>query len=107
MTNQPVQIEYTPEDRQAMLVLMHAAAAQFYSCAQRIGYHQFLELTGLMNEIIKVCTREHQEGRDFATNELRLQPYEAEYIGEKIGCIMGAALAAPAIMDAFIIGVRK
>lgn len=99
--------EYTPEQRLVMLAQMRTAARSFYAAAQHIGYHEFLELTGLMNEIIKVCERAHMEGRDFATNRLDLFPYEAGYIGEKIGCIIGAALEKEDNWKYFVEGIKK
>jgi len=106
MNEERVQTEYTPEERARMLGEMHAAANAFYAAAQRIGYHQFLELTGFMREIIKVCEREHAEGRDFATSDLRLKGYEAAYIGEKLGCILGAALSEPGAWAGFVEKLR-
>jgi hypothetical protein len=98
---------YSPEERTVMLERMRAASDTHYRLAVMIGYHQFIEPTGLINELIKACQRLHDEGVDFATSDIVLHDYEASYIGEKIGCIFGEALADPVNRRAFLAGLDK
>jgi hypothetical protein len=83
---------YSPAEREKMLAEMTAASDAFYAAAVKVRFHQFVELTGFMNEIIKVCARMHKEGKDFGTEPLEPKDYEMEYICEKFDCIFGRAL---------------
>lgn len=85
----------TVERRRALfgkIMKMKEAATSFYMNAQRIGIHPFLELTGIMNEQIKMYEAMFKEGRDFELEELEGPAYHFAYIGEKLGCIYGSAL---------------
>jgi hypothetical protein len=85
--------EYSVEERELLLTAMRAAAGQFYADAVRIGYHQFVEFTGLLNEHIRICERAHQEGKDFSTcGALPVENHHLKYIGEKLNCIYGDSL---------------
>ena len=85
-----------------MLAQMREASAIFYRLAQQTHVHQFLEVTGFLNELIKCYERMHKEGKDFGTEPAQLKPYEMAYIAEKIDCIFGEALAVPANRAAFM-----
>lgn len=90
-----------------MIRLMQAASSRFYSSAVHTGNHAFIEFTGLMNEYIKLCQDALAAGEDFTTTSvhtgkaLPMAAYHAAYLGEKIGCIYGTALAAPKLRAAF------
>lgn len=81
------------QERERALAQMEAASAQFYAAATKIGVHPFIEFTGLMNEYLKACRSAHAQGIDFSEcnthsgKHLPLQPFEVDYINEKLGCI--------------------
>lgn len=76
-----------PHDEHAMAVrAMESAARAFYWAAVRIGYHQFIELTGAMNEMIKVVWA---MGPDFWTEEQLWPEHSLAYLAEKLRCILG------------------
>jgi hypothetical protein len=89
---------YTAEQRLVMLDQMDRVAANFYSAAVKIQNHPFLEFCGLMTEYIKMCRQAHAAGLDFTNlnqhsgHALPMQPFNARYLGEKIGCIYGPSL---------------
>lgn len=100
---------YSHEERELMLQQMQRVSDKFYTMAIQIGCHPFIEFCGLMNEYIKVCSETHRAGIDFTNatahsgHALRMQHYHAEYLGEKLGCIYGPALAAePELRRAFL-----
>lgn len=98
--------EYTAGEREYMLAAMKRAASQFYSEAVKIGFHQFVEMSGFINELIKVCEDSHLAGVDFATTPLKLKHYNAEYIAEKLECIYGHSLVHdPVVREAFQVGL--
>ena len=86
---------------------MGTVASLFYTMAQGIGVHQFLEHAGLLNEYVKACTKMLETDIDFVENNVQLLDYMAEYIGEKIGCIYGAALEDEKLLKAFMDGLQK
>lgn len=100
---------YSPEEREAMLRGMHAVSDAFYRGATRIGCHPFIEFTGLLNEYIKICERAHAQGLDFTEanahsgKALSVEPYEAAYLGEKLGCIYGPSLQDPRNLREFLL----
>lgn len=81
-----------------MLQAMQEASNQFYRMAVQTKVHAFVEMTGLMNEFIKVCRHAEEEGIDFTTANthtglaLPFKMHHAEYLAEKLGCIYGPAL---------------
>lgn len=83
----PGPFDYTPDELAEMLNGMQIASSTFYALAQRAGFHEFLEFTGFMNEYIKICQRMHKNGQNFVSDAPKLEIYEADYIGEKFGCI--------------------
>lgn len=106
----PDQYTYSPEQLESMLSEMQRASNTFYSMAVRIGCHPFIEFAGLMNEYIKMCVAAKQQGIDFTqTNAhtgqaLPMADYNARYLGEKVGCIYGPALAQnAALAHAFLV----
>jgi len=102
-----VQTEYTPIERDRMIRKMKLASDEFYRHAVEIGFHQFIEFAGFMNEFIKSCEKMHTQGVDFATAALDVEPHNAAYVGEKMGCIYGPTLSRPANMKAFLKGLEK
>lgn len=89
----PPPLEHTPAERKAMLGGMEGASNIFYLMAQKIGFHEFLEITGFMNELIKICRGAHDSGVNFVSGLPPVKSYEAAYIGEKFGCIFRDAFA--------------
>jgi hypothetical protein len=94
--------EYSAEERERMLARMAEIAESFYRAACRVGFHQFIEFAGLLNEHIKICKRMHTEGVDFGTTELDPKVHEMAYIAEKIDCIFGEALCKSETREAFL-----
>jgi len=94
--------EHSKEEREVILQKMEQASCVFYGMAASCGFHQFIEVTGFMNEMIKVCRRMHEEGIDFSTTSLALHHYEAAYIAEKFDCIFGDSLSDPETRKAFL-----
>ncbi len=88
----------TPEQRAVMLDQMDRAVQSFYTMAVQIQNHPFIEFAGVMGEYVKVCREAHRQGFDFTNahahsgHALPIQPFQAAYLGEKIGCIFGPAL---------------
>lgn len=89
---------FTVDERAAMLDGMARASNLLYRDAVRIGHHPFIEFCGLINEYVKICARAHRQGVDFTESSahsgkpLPVFGHEAEYIGEKLGCIYGPSL---------------
>ena len=89
-------------ERETALQRMREASAAFYAAAVQTGCHPFIEFTGLMNEYIKVCERAHKDGFDFTScsahsgNALPMQPFEIDYVNEKLECIFtGRSVMTP------------
>lgn len=92
--------ESEKEERRQQLNKMQAASDQFYRHAVSIGIHPFIEFTGLMNEYIKLCRDALEKGIDFTASDvhsfseaLPLASFQAEYLGEKFGCIFARTFA--------------
>jgi hypothetical protein len=90
-----------PEKRAEMLQQMEKLIEAFYWQAFKIGCHPFIEFCGVMGEYLKVAQAAHKAGIDFTNttahsgHALPIAPYNARYLGEKIGCIYGPALQQP------------
>lgn len=90
---------HSPEELRAMIADMKEASAVFYSMAQRVGNHAFIEHTGLMNEYIKLCDAAVAAGIDFTCanthlgQELPFGKHNLVYIVEKLDCIYGPTIA--------------
>ncbi len=95
-------LTYTRNELEVMLMKMEEASSIFYSLAQRTKVHQFLEVNGFLQELIKAYKRMQEKGKDFATEPLEMEPYEMAYIAEKLDCIFGEALSVPKNRDAFL-----
>lgn len=95
-------VMYTAEEREMMLAKMKQASEIFYALAQQTRVHQFLEVTGFLNELIKVYKGMHDKGIDFGTQAAIPATHEMAYIAEKIDCIFGDALAVPELRKAFM-----
>jgi hypothetical protein len=97
-----------PEKRELMLAQMNQLIEAFYWRAFAIGCHPFIEFCGVMGEYLKVAQAAHAAGIDFTNTTahsgfpLPIQPYNASYLGEKIGCIYGPALQDPENRRAFL-----
>lgn len=100
-------MQYSKEEREEMLKEMDRASKIFYGLAQKTNVHQFLEVTGFLNELTKAYRRMHEEGKDFGTEHLEMKPYEMEYIADKIDCIFGEALADKKNREAFMDALAK
>jgi hypothetical protein len=85
-------LNLTPEQS---LELMRKASNEFYQMAIATQCHAFVEFTGLLNEFIKVAyefqqnnpTLDFREHNQHTGKVLRLQPYQVDYIHEKLNCI--------------------
>lgn len=79
---------------------MESVSHSFYFEATRIGNHAFIEFCGLMNEYIKICRMNMENGIDFTQanthtgQPMIFAPYHAEYLLEKLDCIYGPSLAS-------------
>lgn len=104
----PVPVTYSAGEREAMIRGMIGASNAFYMSATRIGCHPFIEFTGLINEYIKIISRAHAQGIDFTACSIHsgialpLKDYEAEYLGEKMGCIYGPSFRNPELLRTFL-----
>lgn len=87
------------EARSVCLEKMQKAASDFYRAACQTENHAFIEFTGLMNEYITVCRSAHQRGEDFtefnvhAGQHMPMEPFELDYMNEKLECIFGMKMA--------------
>jgi len=86
-------IGYSKAELQTILDGMQAISVLFYGMAQKVGFHEFLEFTGFLNEHIKLCQQALAAGLDFTQAGPPIQSYEAAYIGEKFGCIFRESFA--------------
>lgn len=97
-----------PERREQMLKEMNELIEAFYWRAFKIGCHPFIEFCGVMGEYLKVAEQAHKEGIDFTNTTahsgypLPIQPYNARYLGEKLGCIYGPSLQQPENRQEFL-----
>ena len=94
----------TPEEQEA-LDKMYQASARFYVAAQQTGVHAFIEFTGLMNEFIKICARTpgFMYSNTHSETPLRMEPFEAAYLAEKLDCIYGPTFrSSPELMKAML-----
>lgn len=88
-----------------VLDAMERASSAFYRDAQRTGCHAFIELTGLINEYIRMCEDRLRSGGSFLqlnvhTGEhLPLPRYREAYIAEKLECIYGRTAFRPKGVD--------
>lgn len=97
-----------------MLHRMQRLSDAFYYEAVRIGNHPFIEITGFMNEYIKLAHENLDQGVDFAMasthtgRSLTVKPHQVMYFAEKLNCILGPTLAADrALLEAFIEALTK
>ena len=93
----------------SLLVRMREASTVFYSHAFVIGVHPFIEFTGFMNEYIKICGEALAADIDFAEvsihhgGKLPMHPHEADYLGEKFGCIFATTFHDnPQLLERFL-----
>jgi hypothetical protein len=94
-----------------MLEVMRHSSIQFYSTSVLLGVHPFIEMTGFMNEYINICEQALKQGIDFTDTsihtggELPIQPYQANYLGEKFGCIFATTFQNnPKLLEEFLKG---
>ena len=97
------------QELRRMLAGMQQASMVFYGMSTSIGVHPFIEMTGFMNEYIKICGEALAKGIDFADvsihagGQLPIQTYEAAYLGEKFGCIFSTTFHKnPQLLECFL-----
>jgi len=100
----------TPEELKAVCARMQTASDQFYRQAIQTGCHPWIEITGFLNEYIKVCQRAANDGVDFTEasihsgKKLPMESFEAAYLGEKFGCMFDTSLGRdPKMLTAFLL----
>ena len=85
----------TRRERERCLARMRAASADFYRASVQSGCHAFIELTGLINQYIRLCEEAHERGEDFTHANvhggggLPLVDHQLAYLNEKLTCIYG------------------
>lgn len=95
-------------DLDKMVAAMTAVSTKFYAGAVQTNCHPFIEFCGLMNEYIGVCKGAADQNIDFSqANQhtgvaLPIKTFQANYIGEKLGCIYGPSFKDPTIFKAFV-----
>jgi hypothetical protein len=94
----------------SILAQMQQQALQFYLGAIQIGCHPWIEVTGFLNEYIKICRRAADKGIDFTETHIHsgkalpIQDFEAAYLGEKFGCMFNTSLGRnPQRMATFLL----
>ncbi len=99
---------YNQAERTKILKQMRAVSDQFYAGAVRTNCHPFIEFCGVLNEYSTVCERASDAGIDFTQanrhsgGALPIETFNANYLGEKVGCIYGPSLKDPKVFQAFI-----
>jgi hypothetical protein len=99
---------YNKSERDEIIRKMREVSGTFYAGAVKTHNHPFIEFCGILNEFISVCQNASEDGIDFTqTNRhsgaaLPIQPHNARYLGEKVGCIYGPSLGDPKVFMAFI-----
>ena len=90
------EIPESPQTPEEILEAMKAAASNYYCEAIATNCHTFIEFTGLINEYIKICERNlNQGGVDFTKTsahcpgepKLQIEDWELQYINDKLRCI--------------------
>jgi hypothetical protein len=85
----------SPQTPDEVLNAMKIAAHNYYREAIATNCHTFIEFTGLINEYIKICERNLNQGVDFTKTsthcpgepELHIEDWELAYINDKLRCI--------------------
>jgi hypothetical protein len=99
--------------RKECAALLHAirnTSQMFYSRAQLIGVHTFIEFTGLINEYINLCQWAMEHDIDFrhinvhSCVEMNLPTHDVQiqYIGKKFACIFSPWLQKKEFRDLFM-----
>lgn len=89
-------------ERSRILNQMREVSDRFYAAAVAIKNHAFIEINGLMAEYITLCQRAHDQGIDFTKcnihtgTTLPMEPFNVDYINEKLGCIFSGQITAVA-----------
>lgn len=93
---------------------MQQVSNRFYLGAQEVGFHGFLELTGIINAYIQACQMALLNEIDYGTcNEhsgraLPLETHQVEYIAEKFKCLFGPAFREnPELVEIFVTKLRQ
>jgi hypothetical protein len=90
------------KDRTKLINSLTDAADAFYKSALSTDLHTWLELTGLMREMIKIYGAMLGEGVDPMCNSPRPKKHNMNYIAEKLDCIFGEAMRSnPELVQAF------
>ena len=89
-----------PTERETAIAHMEKTVGAFYTAAQRIGNHPFLEFAGVMAAYVNSCRRAHADGIDFTEcnvhsgSPLPIASFEIGYLNEKLNCIFGGRIVA-------------
>jgi hypothetical protein len=98
---QPIE-DTTPAGRKDILGRMRLLSNVFYAGATKTGCHAMIEFTGLMNEFIQACREAEEQGIDWlhanvhGESHLQFGQERIAYITEKLECIFGLKVSAPA-----------
>ena len=94
MKNTLKDLERTPKELEGILHGMESLSQNFYVGAIRLDHHAFVEFNGFLRKYIELCHHALRDGHDFTQanthtgrSVFKLQEQDAEYIGEKFGCI--------------------
>lgn len=99
---QQEQMGHTREQLAGILEAMEGISAVFYTMAQAMNFHQFLEFNGFIRQYIVCCREALAKGIDFTSERLPMVDHQAAYIGEKFGCIFeGSFGRQPDLIRAF------
>ena len=99
--------EYTKEEMGQMVKDMRDVCSSFYSQAQRIGNHPFIEFCGLMSKYVDLCENAMVKGIQFpfaskhSGNSLPAHGHDIKYLAEKFDCIFGTSLQKPELKTEF------
>lgn len=99
---------YSKEECEEQSKKMSDVSSEFYSKAVRVGHHQFIEFTGLMNKYIQIFNQTVKAGIDpnicniHSGGSLVMNEHDVEYMAEKFGCIFETTLKDPAMRNVFL-----
>jgi len=89
---------HTREEMQEALTKMNSAVNSYYGMAVGTGCHAFIEFTGFLNEWVRICAENMEDGIDFLDADqhsgavMKMHAYQAEYLAEKFKCVFGPTL---------------
>lgn len=97
--------QYTLGEMREMIRKMEDASDAYYRMAVHTGCHAFIEFCGLQSKFVDLCKLALRAGIEFPfasahnNQPLPMAPHDAAYLGEKLGCIYGAALSDPKLWE--------